>query len=208
MKCAVCGKETSLTVCMSTSSFGSPDLDLRPAPLARNTMSMWYEKCPQCGYVARSISDKLEDPEYIESDEYENLEGMKFSFRTPEMARDFYRVYLVANHCEQPEQAFHALLHAAWACDDAHDRKTAIAFRKKAASMLESFDEEMEPSGEKRKVMHADILRRAKMFSEVIEKFSDEKLEDETLDQILTFEIDRAVLKDAKCYRVSDVIKD
>jgi len=58
--CAVCGTTSVHPILMSTNSFGSPDLDLRPAEMQRSTVWMWVQRCPQCGYCADSL-DKAGD---------------------------------------------------------------------------------------------------------------------------------------------------
>ncbi len=64
-KCQVCGKTSMHPVLMSTNSFGYPDLDLRPAPMQRDTMDTWLDECPHCGYVASSLEIKL--PRLVEA---------------------------------------------------------------------------------------------------------------------------------------------
>jgi hypothetical protein len=55
--CAVCGRQTPQTILFSTSTFGAPDLDLRPPPMKRQTIEYWVQECPYCGYVASNISE-------------------------------------------------------------------------------------------------------------------------------------------------------
>ena len=54
LKCAVCGITSTHSDIGSSSSFGAPDLDLRPAQLLRSTMPYWIQECPFCGYVSRT----------------------------------------------------------------------------------------------------------------------------------------------------------
>jgi len=58
-KCTVCGIEERYNIVFSSSTLGSPDLDLRPAEMKRSTMEFWIQECPKCGYVSKTVS---EDP--------------------------------------------------------------------------------------------------------------------------------------------------
>lgn len=207
--CSVCGTTSEQAVCLSTCSFGSPDLDLRPPQLARSTMSTWYEKCPECGYVAVNIEKiEMKNSGYLETDEYRSLEGMPQSRKTPDMARDFYQLYLIANHDGDTESAFHALLHSAWCCDDHCDKETARALRVKCLEQLVEFDDEMEPAGGTRAVIMADLMRRARMFDDVAEQFDGMDLGEEMLTKLLAYEVELARKHDDKCHAVSETIKD
>ncbi|MDQ3823997.1 MAG: hypothetical protein M3321_12240, partial [Actinomycetota bacterium] len=70
LRCGVCGYETEQFVLLSTSTFGHPDLDTRPAELARSTLSFSVETCPRCGYCAESIEEGGVEPELLESARY------------------------------------------------------------------------------------------------------------------------------------------
>ena len=48
--CAVCGKEHVFNVVMSTSSFGSMDLDTRPPRMKRDTLKYEIQMCDHCLY--------------------------------------------------------------------------------------------------------------------------------------------------------------
>ena len=55
--CAVCGAVSEHLVLGSTNTMGPPDLDMRPAPMARWTLGEQIQRCPQCGYCASDISE-------------------------------------------------------------------------------------------------------------------------------------------------------
>ena len=61
--CAVCGETSLQPVISSTSTWGYPDLDLRPAEMQRSSMFAWLVECPHCGYVAAKLENKSEMPE-------------------------------------------------------------------------------------------------------------------------------------------------
>ena len=55
VRCAVCGVLGRKAVLASTSSFGPPDLDLRPNGPARWALPFKVQRCDACGYCADSI---------------------------------------------------------------------------------------------------------------------------------------------------------
>ena len=74
-KCVVCGHEAEYKLIMSTSSFGSMDLDTRPPALARFLLSDQVEFCEHCGYANIDINylSRENVQEYMETDEYQNI---------------------------------------------------------------------------------------------------------------------------------------
>ena len=56
----------------STSTWGYPDLDLRPAEMKRSSMFAWLQECPHCGFVARDIEQTHVKvaPDFLKSEEY------------------------------------------------------------------------------------------------------------------------------------------
>lgn len=64
----------------STSTWGYPDLDLRPSEMQRSSMFAWLQECPHCGYVARDIEQTHINvaPDFLKSEEYLTCEGHDF----------------------------------------------------------------------------------------------------------------------------------
>ncbi|MES2791980.1 MAG: hypothetical protein V4719_20365 [Planctomycetota bacterium] len=161
--CAVCGAVVQCEVLCSTNSFGSPDLDLRPAEMERSTMDVWLQECPKCLFV----NDRLEHPTpnakaILASSRYQQVIA---DTTVPELARKFAR-YATLN-TEDIEKAGAALLHSAWVCDDEAATERAIAYRSQAADLLLSLQpfedtEEQVTLG----ISVVDVLRRALRFSE------------------------------------------
>lgn len=60
VRCAVCGHESQVSQIGSTNSFGSSDLDTRPAEMQRSTISMWVFCCPCCGFCAGDLAEGTE----------------------------------------------------------------------------------------------------------------------------------------------------
>lgn len=224
--CSVCGAVSKFMALRSTNSFGSPDLDLRPAPMKRDTMSYWYQECPKCGYISDNVSDPCKiEPEFLKSEEYLGCEGISFQ---SELAKKFYKEYLIKLKSHSDEKAFYAILHAAWACDDKKDFENSSLCRNKAIPLLtklitdkrqviESIQKRVKFFISKKKieeqqadldtllVMKSDILRRSGNFEQLISEYRNVKFEQPLLDQILAFEIRKSEQQDTACYRVSDV---
>ncbi|MBR5623856.1 DUF2225 domain-containing protein [bacterium] len=201
--CAVCGATSSYTCIGSTNSFGAPDLDLRPPPMQRDTMFAWIQACPACGYVADNVSDQTKvTKEWLQSKSYQTCDGIAFR---SELAVNFYRRHLICLEEGNPENAFYAVLYAAWSCDDTGDDENARICRKLAASMAVKLIEGGEVNKENLLLIRADLMRRAGMFDELIEQYSSVSFQNELLSKILNFQIAKAKKKDTACYNVQSV---
>ncbi|MBE6036592.1 MAG: DUF2225 domain-containing protein [Clostridiales bacterium] len=202
VKCSVCGKESRQRVLASTSIFGSPDLDLRPAELKRSTMHYWVQECPHCGYVA----ERLDQPVPVSREKLEDFLEKYCERRwfSSELAEQFHKQYWISRLKKDHESAFAAALHAAWACDDAEDRVNAVYCRKCALEELEQT--ERGKKDENAGVQRLDLLRRAGLFDQVLRESEDLHFEQEVLQKIADFQAAKAKEKDAGCYRVEDVL--
>jgi endogenous inhibitor of DNA gyrase (YacG/DUF329 family) len=75
VKCSVCGQDSEQGIIMSTNSFGSMDLDMRPPEMERSSMDLWLQECPHCGYVANSLETPIGfalGREYLSTSDYNN----------------------------------------------------------------------------------------------------------------------------------------
>lgn len=200
--CAVCGTESTYNTLASTSVFGSPDLDLRPSEMKRSTMGTWIQECPECGYISSEVSDPTNVTRmWLMSAKYRTCNGNTFSSA---LAERFYKYYMINMYDDKIEDAFFAILHAAWACDDMEDNNKARYCREIAISLATQMIEEDHPNKSTFLLMRADLMRRSTHFEELIETYSSLTFEDKLLDQILAFEIEKAKNRDASCYRVKD----
>ena len=204
-KCALCGGESSQMVLFSTNCFGSPDLDMRPAPMQRNTMDCWGEMCPHCGYVAHSISSAPTMPlDFFATEEYQNTDGIRFS---SSLAKKFYRHHLIFKAEGNLFSAYLHLLYAAWACDDGFDYEdwdNAKLCRLKMIALFDSLPEEKR-NDINEQVRFADVLRRAGRFNKVIELYTKFNSDDKLLNKIIAFQLKLAREGDTSCYTVSAV---
>ena len=225
-QCSVCGTVSEFKVLASTNSFGYPDLDLRPAPMQRWTMDAWIQECPECGYAANEISDRLEiSPEFLKSEEYRSCDGLKFKSG---LAVLFYRQYMIRMKSKFSGSAFDAVLHAAWCCDDADDPENARHCRELAIPLLtkdiesekaylddiiayqaQSQDPDPWSTNIQEKlnnmlIMKADLLRRAGQFDRLITEYENVRFSEPLLEKILAFEIEKAKQQDTNRYTVRD----
>ena len=201
-KCGVCGNVGEYTVWMSTNSFGSSDLDLRPPGMRRDTMHTWVQECPHCGYAASDIREKLQvSKEILSTDKYVTCGGMAMNGQ----ASKFYRAHLIDMEKGDLNSASYHILCAAWACDDARDTVNAANCRR---IFLEIFEKrrESEPMNDTQKVQRADIMRRVGLFDRVVEEYSPDDFGEEILKKAVAFQIEKAKAKDIRRYTVADAL--
>lgn len=136
----------------------------------------------------------------MQSAEYISCSGKSFA---SELTQKFYKYYLINLLDENEEDAFYAVLHAAWACDDAEDIDNAVYCRKLAVVEIEKLINETD--NPTLLVQKADLLRRAGLFQLVINEYSNINFEEELLNQIIAFEIEKSLQEDMNCYTVADV---
>ena len=201
--CAVCGTKNEFQLLGSYSTFGGPDLDLRPAEMKRSTMPYWVQKCPCCGYVARQVSDPAPvTEEWLKTEDYITCNGISFS---SDLAKEFYQQFMISDQGKDTETAFYALLHAAWACDDRRDKENAKHCREMACSIAEKLLSSKHKKDENLSLLRADLLRRSGQFSRLIDEYSNIRYSEDLLNDIIAFQLEKAKEHDAGLYRVKDV---
>ena len=204
-KCSVCGHVSKFRIIMSTSAFGSSDLDLRPPELQRGTIYHAIQECPNCKYTNYNISQPAPAGinEIIKSDEYISCNNINFQ---AEKAKQFFRHYLISVKTAQTERAFSDLLSAAWICDDYNDTENA----KKCRELAIPLASELAINNENISLMKADILRRAGKFEDLISEYSSVQYKGENADvmnHILRFQIKKAQENDTKCYTIANAME-
>lgn len=203
--CSICGAESYYQETASTNSFGSPDLDLRPPEMKRSTMMTWVHQCPKCGYASGSVTDHTSvSQEWLQTTEYKKCEGIAFK---SDLARLFYQAHMIKLKDGRRSEAFHDLLHAAWSSDDKHDTDNAKRCRKLALQYVEDLIHDNPENKKSILVMKADLMRRAGNFEELLQEYATIGFENDLLDQIIAFELNRAAAHDSKCYTVNDAVK-
>lgn len=204
MKCSVCAKTSRQPVLLSSNQMGYQDLDTRPSEMYRHTMETWVLECPHCGYVATSLDDDLIiSSDYLKSEEYKTCGGIEFQSN---LAEKFYKQYLIENEKFEDIHAFFGLMHCAWACDDAKDWQNSKLARQTAIRTVNKIIKSKEKDITDLIVMKADLLRRTCEFDQLIKEYENFKLEDELLDKIIRFQVEKAHEKDSSCYTLREVL--
>ena len=203
IRCFMCGEKREYAVVASTNAFGPTDLDTRPPEMKRSTMCYWVQTCPECGYTAVDVSDETTvGREFLDSQAYKGCDGIPFA---SDLAKDFYRHYLIMKAEKKDEDAFYALLHEAWACDDAEDRANAVRVRNMAIGIADKLlASDKLDWRETLSLIRADLLRRASRFDELLEEYGSARYEDDLLNRIIDFEKELARRKHTGCYTVED----
>ena len=173
VRCAVCGALSRKVALGRTSSFGPPDLDLRPQGPARWALEFSVQRCEACGYCSRSLGQAPpRAQELVESNVYRDVLQRS---KLPALARSLFCAALVNEFAGEPEGSGWRFLESAWACDDAGAGEQSRLCRERAAEMfsvaLETGAIELSPP-----VAHtliADIWRRATRFDEAVRSASE-----------------------------------
>ena len=134
MLCAICSGHVEQKSILSTSAWGSSDLDMRPAKPERSTLPCWVQYCEFCKYCAPDISVASAGAEQIiESDRY--LAQLKHA-SFPELANRFLCAAMVFQKTGNDRDAFWNMVYAAWASDDLSNHLAAQLCRRRATSRL------------------------------------------------------------------------
>ncbi|MEI7940721.1 MAG: hypothetical protein WCK27_28935 [Verrucomicrobiota bacterium] len=134
IRCSQCRKLSEHEVIESAGSFGSSDLDIRPAEMMRSTLPQQVQCCPHCGYCMPSVSAPLPNVStLLASAEYrQQLESKEY----PELANRFLCSAMILESLGRLKDAGWACIHGAWACDDAGDIQPAKNCRLRAESAI------------------------------------------------------------------------
>lgn len=203
LRCYCCGKRSVQTVLLSTNSFGSRDLDQRPAGMARATVESWLEECPFCGYVAGNIEHgDVKARAFLETAEFRaaSLEPVA----DPAIRRFLVRAAQDAHEGDR-RAAFRHTLSAAWIADDSGLASRATALRLRAAEHLgdgpfRSIDVRLEL---------LDVLRRASSWERaaaLADELAAEGLE-HPFSAIVSFHRRKVVGKDSGRYTIEQALK-
>jgi len=208
-KCCLCGTENQCSILGSTNTMGSPDLDLRPAPMERETMNGWFQECESCHYVSVDLAQQSGDAKSIvESNEYQSAIA---NSDLPPIARRFALCALLNAH--DREIAGTALLRAAWVCDDAEDKDLAKSFRNQSADTLKKL-QPFENSEEHATLatMLIDVLRRAERYEEAT-KLANQLLKfkavkrSEVMKAVVNFQLSLCDAGASDCRQVKDAVE-
>lgn len=165
--CAACGTTTKITAIGSTNTMGAPDLDTRPAEMARSTMPLWLHECPGCGHIARDLSRAhAVAAEVVRTDAYK---AQRHDPAYPELANKFLCATLILEKTWATKGAFWNALAAAWACDDAGNADGARRCRLRAIDLWHASTEPVSDQAGVSALVLADLFRRTGQFDRVEE---------------------------------------
>jgi hypothetical protein len=209
-KCAICGHDGTYTVIMSTSSFGAPDLDLRPPEIARSNLHYQIQRCPSCGYCAPDISTaEVVASKVIQREPYRHqLEAPEL----PELANSFLCSAMVHDAADDRLAAGLATLRAAWICDDHEMNDQAAGIRKRAAEHLwqvHAAGQEFAGGGGGEEAMLTDVMRRAGQFESARQVCGSglEKTPEDVIDSVLRYQLLLIERKDLGRYTIEDAMQ-
>jgi hypothetical protein len=164
--CAVCRARVEVRVLQSSSTFGPPDTDTRPAPMLRDALHLGVERCASCGYCAQDLSTAGEGrAATVRSVEYTQLARAD---SIPEVVRDYLAMSLLDETAGAFREAGWASLRAAWGADDANDEVRAKTCRERAAGLFQralAAGQTIAEDGFEHALL-TDVLRRAGKLDE------------------------------------------
>jgi hypothetical protein len=193
----------------STSAFGPPDLDLRPAEPARNSIFAWIQRCGSCGYCAPSIGEATPHTrDVVEDIPYRS---MLADSAYPDLARSFLCSSFVFEQLgSEAAAAARNAIEAVWACDDVGGADAAMHCRLRAARLLiesQGEGDELFPDAATENAVLVDLLRRACRFDQAVETADQASKDAEgTVAVALAFSRSLALLRDAGRYTLEDAL--
>ena len=196
-KCCNCGFENSFVHFNQTKTFGTQDLDTRPAPLQRENIKYNIERCNNCNYVNENIEEKIEfDKSILTSDRY--LKILNSSY--PMLAKEYILASMIKESIEDYTNASKYMLYACWALDD--NEIDAKKLRKIAAKLFEKVEDY-----EAKRIIIIDLYRRAEDFEKASSLILDAYgfINDNYIKKILQYEEDLIDNKDSHCHDCSEV---
>lgn len=214
--CPACGNISEYRSLRSTNSCGSPDLDLRPPPMKRNTMHTWVIHCSECDCCFQPRSENKDlDFEIIDTDEYRRISQDQ---TLPKLAKNFMRLGKLSRDLDDQSAAW---LRAAWVCDDEESKIQACTCRKKAYDILaENYEygrqqhsaDYIENPG--RGLIALDLLRCSLHFEYALKKIDIVKRavegsvasEKEVMQAVVRFQAEKIVAQDARIYTIKDAL--
>lgn len=209
IQCALCGCESEFTGIGSTNAFGSPDLDTRPPEMQRSTIYAWVQRCPECGYCASDISrSNPESAVVVNGAEYQaQLKNHEFL----ELANSFLCKAIIDRERNDYMSATWALIHAAWARDDAEQPTQARICRTKAATMLidaEAHNQQVVEQDGASTAILVDLLRRSGQFAEAQKVLATRRnsIKEDIILRILDFQMTLIEKDDDTCHTIDDTL--
>lgn len=213
IKCANCGKEITKTVITSTSAFGYPDLDTRPATPARFVQEDLVDYCGECCYASYDLEEITDDvKKIIDTDEYYKY---IYSFPYYPPLRGYMGVGYIHLKLGKYESAFDDFLNASWIYDDRalknNDNDTPNVGRDYCIGL---FDKHLIDSNDiEYHLINLDQLRRNKEFDKakeralgILDKFKLSIKDDER--KVVELQLKLIAEKDIKVYTTDKALNN
>lgn len=116
VKCCICKTNNKVQFVYSTSIFGGPDLDTRPAFMARYNIIFEVNACKNCGYCNMELDKEIHGAKkVIQLSEYQKQLKKRGN---PKKANEFSCLAMIYEFKGDIVQAGWQYLKAAWICDD------------------------------------------------------------------------------------------
>lgn len=208
--CAVCGTQRIYTVLSSTKASGAPDLDTRPAGMARRDLLHAILCCKRCMYCAPDLSERLETTlELVPSLEYRRVYTEK---GIPELARRWACWSLLQERAGGHAAAGWAALRAAWVCDDAGTVPGADRYRTSAIESFLRAQEARRRFAGGRTSEHlilVDLCRRNHRFECAIWLCQELQASGapDHIQEVVSFQLRRAEQGDSQAYNLDDAFE-
>lgn len=200
--CAVCGTESRQSAFRASPPEQAPDLDLRPGPPLRGSMSRWLQQCPHCGYAAPEIAQA--HPAAAQAVGAAHFRAVLNDAAVPPLARRFLAWALVLEETGALHAAAEATLHAAWVADDLNRPELARAWRREAVALWRSGP----PLDPEQVVRVVDSLRRAGLPEDAEATAQRLLAEDppDSVSQVLLLELRLLAARDERRHSVSSAL--
>jgi len=201
--CSVCGFVSVQQKVVSFETSGYIDLDTRPPEQERSAIRFEVQECPQCGYVAHSLTAPLGLDQaliYLFSPEYLDFSGLP---DLPELALKFVKSALLGVKTQVYELAFICCLKAAWVCDDHSYVLGSVALREVTLAMYDLMQEKGSNGG--LQLIRADLLRKTGQFDRLVQEYEKAHFKHGLQRMLLAAQLELARQKDTATYNCSDL---
>lgn len=218
-RCIICNAENDFFHLASTNSYGTPDLDYRPAGMARYILTYEVQTCISCGFSAPVISDDFKDflskkqdekreqlqliKEIIASEEYKEILKNEFF---PDFPNSFLAASFIQEKLGNFDSAFHLAMKSAWIADDNNNINAAEYSRNVALKLLDKTTEGFVASSTKL-LLKIELLRRVSRFEEADELVTQALIElqsDEKAMKIISLQHELIIKRDAVAHKIDE----
>ena len=164
--CSICNEINEVDEIYSSSTFGTPDLDLRPGFMSRYTVSYEIKRCQKCGYCNTDLEKNINNSsKIISSTAYKKQLKMK----GPKKSNDYCCLAMILKENNLIVEAGWSYMKASWICDDKQKNTHAKRCRQLAFEMfMDALNQNISflPTRGAEKILLADIKRRMSEYDE------------------------------------------